>query len=78
MAVLNDFVILGQSADGKGTFGFNEAQLVSAKQAVDEMGTPAIAMQFSNGLTIEITREKYGVKAYEMLRSKYFDSARVL
>jgi len=71
MAYLNDFVIL------KGNYGYNESQLVAAKLAATETGEPAIVLQFSNGMTIDVTASKYGT-AFEMLAAKYFDPTRTL
>jgi hypothetical protein len=71
MAQLNDFIIL------KGNYGYNEQQLVSAKLVSSETGEPAVLLQFSNGMTIEITAAKYG-SAFEMLSNKYFDKTRIL
>jgi hypothetical protein len=72
MAQLNDFIIL------RGSYGYNEEQLVAAKLSASDTGEPAIVLQFSNGMTLDITASKYGMEAYEMLAAKYFDPTRAL
>ena len=67
----DDLMLLGGSGDF-GIFAYNEQQLVSAKVTLNDMGEEMIALQFSNGLVIEITASKYGQVKYEELKIKYF------
>jgi hypothetical protein len=54
------------------TYCYNEQQLVAAKMTVSDTGEPVIALQFSNGLTIEVTASKYGSEKFDSLKVKYF------
>lgn len=75
---LDDWVILGDRKNGSGTMGYNEQQIVYARNGVSpKTGEGEIYITLTNGTQVTVSASMDGAKTYDELKIKYFDPTRI-